>query len=163
MAIRINRTATAIVVLVTVGYAGVGWLRYVTADIVMDSRISEATSPDKRWVATVSETTVEGLIATATVADVELLSTNYPTSVESILGVDTGGYQEDRPRVAWIAPDALQVTLPNLSFVSFPKRWPQHIRVVLRFEPNDPVARAAWLHKMELGPDRLPGDGGSAP
>jgi hypothetical protein len=127
----------------------VGWVRYETADIVWTTPIAEGLSPDKAWKATVDETVVEGFMATGIAAAVHLVSMEKPNEIVDVLGVDTGGHHEERPRISWISPNVLQVTVDNLSYVTVDRRSYGNIRIDLRFDPDDPAARAAWLRKQD--------------
>lgn len=134
-------------------------MREVNADIVWSTRVSEAPSPDRSWDAIVDETTVEGLIATSIVANVRLLSTSYPTRVEEILSVDTGGHADERPRIAWTGPDVLQVQVApsDPSYVTIKKPKWSGVRVVVRLEPYDPAVANEWLRRFRTDPTRAAG------
>ncbi len=71
----------------------------------------------------------------------------------AVLGIDTGGHAEDRPRLAWSGADALDVTVPNLSFLKLLELHPGEVSVHLHFDPDDAAARKAWLAQHNLGPD----------
>jgi len=129
------------------------WITHLSNDIVWTEAISEAVSPDGTWRAVVDETTIEGVVATAVTADVHLVSVIDPTKREDILTVDTGGHHEDRPGVTWTAANVMRVTVRNLASLTVWRREYAGVRVELRFDPDDPVARAAWLSKFHHRPD----------
>ncbi|MGH7152431.1 MAG: hypothetical protein ACREF3_00780 [Acetobacteraceae bacterium] len=79
------------------------------------------------------------------IASVKLASTSDPAKVANILSVDTDGVDAKRPRVAWIANNVLQITAANLSYVAIDRREYDGVRIVLRFDPDDPATRTAWL------------------
>jgi len=116
-------------------------VRYATADVVWTVPIAAAVSPEGTWKAVVDETTVEGMIATVIDADVRLVSTKAPTRIVAVLAVDTGGHAEDRPRIAWIAPAVLQITVTDRSYLTVYKLEYDGVRIDLRYDPTDVVAR----------------------
>ncbi len=81
----------------------------------------------------------------------------------TILGVDTGGHAEERPRIAWSNSTVLTVTVPNLSFLRIATLQASGIHVKLRFDPDDPAERAAWLAANHLPPDPPLSSSGSSP
>ncbi len=89
----------------------------------------------------------------AVVAGVHLVSTRAPARSTDLLGVDTGAHKDERPRLAWTAPDVLQVTVPNRSFLKVLTRQFGSVRVDLRFDPDHPADRAAWRRKYGMLPD----------
>ena len=74
----------------------------------------------------------------------------------SPLGVQTGGHKDERLRIAWTAPDVLQVTIPNFLYLKLLMRQFDGVRVDLRFDPDDPAERAAWLREHGMSPDSGP-------
>jgi len=84
---------------------------------------------------------------------VRLTSNRDKTLRGYVLSIDTRGHDEARPLVAWTAPDVLRVTVPNISHLSMMTRAFQGVKIDLRFDPDDPAARAAWLRKYDLRPD----------
>jgi hypothetical protein len=114
-------------------------------------------SPDGAWEARVDEDVcMFGLGGGAVVAGVQLVSTRDPARSADLLGVQTGGHEDERPRIAWTAPDVLQVTVPNRSFLKVLMREFDGVRVDLRFDPDDPADRAAWRRKYGMSPDPGP-------
>ena len=89
----------------------------------------------------------------AVVAGVHLVSMRDPARSADLLRVDTGAHEDERPRVAWTAPDVLQVTVPNRSFLKVLTREFDGVRVDLRFDPDDPADRAAWRLRYGMSPD----------
>jgi hypothetical protein len=96
------------------------------------------TSPTGAWAAAVIEKTVEGPLLTDITAGVELVSREHPRESIKLLGVDTGGHNEERPRIAWSAPNVLRVTVPNLSDLKVLTRHADGVDVDLHFDPDDP-------------------------
>ena len=112
--------------------------------------ITRVVSPDGAWEAVVDEATCEvGLGGADITAGVQLVSTRDPTKVGDVLGVDTGGHTEERPRILWTAPNTLQVVVPNLSSPNVLTREFAGVRIDLRFDPDDSAARAAWQHELD--------------
>jgi hypothetical protein len=110
-------------------------------------------SPTGAWTAVVSEDTVEGISTTGISAAVELISSEHPAQSTELLGVDTSGHNEQRPRIAWSAPNVLRVTVPNLSYLKVLTRHADGVDVDLHFDPDDPAARAEWLKRTGRSPD----------
>ena len=118
-------------------------------------------SPTGLWTAIPHESTCDvGLLAmTDIVAGVSLASKEFPLREVDLLGVDTGGHDDERPRLAWSAPNVLQVTVPNLSFLKVLTKHVDGIVVDLRFDPDDPAARRSWRKKNRWEPEPLDHDG----
>lgn len=104
-------------------------------------------SPDKRWNATVDETVYEPGWGeySQIILSLNLRSRHDPAESAKILSMEYYGHTSDRPRLSWSANDSLQVIVPNLSDVTVYKHEFSDIHVDLRFDPNDPATRAAWL------------------
>jgi len=119
--------------------------------------VARVPSPDGAWEARVDEAVcLFGFGVGAVVAGVHLVSTRDPARSVDLLGVDTGAHEDERPRLAWTAPDVLQVTVPNRSFLKVLTRQFDGVRVDLRFDPDDPADRAAWRRKYGMSPDPGP-------
>lgn len=116
--------------------------------------ITRVPSPDGAWEARVDEDVcMFGLGGGAVIAGVQLVSTRDPARSADLLGVQTGGHEDERPRIAWTAPDILQVTIPNFLYLKVLMRQFDGVRVELRFDPDDPAERAAWLREHGRSPD----------
>lgn len=115
--------------------------------------IEEVRSPNGAWKAQVVETIGESPFASDIVAGVSIISTTDPKRTADILGVDTSGHDDEQPRVAWIAPNVLRVTVPNLSYLKVLTRDFEEVHVDLRYDPDDAVARAAWRRRLGEKPD----------
>ena len=119
--------------------------------------LTRVPSPDGAWEARVDEATCEvGPWMMDITAEVHLVSTRDPARFAVLLGVDTGGHEKERPRLAWTAPDVLQVTVPNRSFLKVLMREFDGVRMDLRFDPDDPADRAAWRLKHGMSPNPGP-------
>src|ERR1700753_3518008 len=106
-------------------------------------------SPTGEWIAVVTEDIVDGPpILSSVTTGVTLTSTIYPTWSIYILGLDWRGNKDRLPRVAWSASNVLRVTVPNLSSPYILTRHAGGVDVDIRFEPDDPAARAAWLKEI---------------
>ena len=83
-----------------------------------------------------------------------------PTGTQShtvtVLGVDTGGNADERPRLVWSAPNVLLVTIPAQSYLKVLTRQVGGVHVSIEFEPSA-ATRAAWLKSEGLEPDPLEG------
>ena len=121
----------------------------VREDSCEHATVARVPSPDGAWEARVDEAVcLFGFGTGAVVAGVHLVSTRDPARFADLLGVDTGAHEDERPRLAWTAPDVLQVTVPNRSFLKVLTREFDGVRVDLRFDPDDPAERAAWLRQL---------------
>lgn len=135
------------------------WVKWATADIVTTGTIVDAVSPNGAWKASVDETTTEGLIATVTIASVNLVSTRDSSKSANILGVDTGGDKEQRPRIDWTGPHRLHIIVPSAAqFVHVRERHYKGVRVDVDFEPVDEA-----LARQGHGIGSDPGNGGIDP
>ncbi len=92
----------------------------------------------------------------AVVAEVQLVSTRDPGQFADLLGVDTGGHEDERPRLAWTAPDVLQVTVYDHSYLKVLAREFGGVRVDLRHDPDDPADQAEWRRERGMPPDPGP-------
>ncbi len=111
-------------------------------------------SPDRAWEARVDEAICPvPLGGAAIIATARLVSTRDPGRTADLLGVDTGGHDDERPRLAWTAPDVLQVTIYDQSFLKVVKRQFDGVRVDLRYDPDDPADRAAWRREHGMSPE----------
>jgi hypothetical protein len=105
------------------------------------------------WIAFVSEESVDASILSHTSDFVKIVSTAYPTWSMELVWIDTGGHDENRPRIAWSAPNVLRVTLANKSINKVLTRHADGINIDIRFDPDDPAARAAWLKHIGEPPE----------
>ena len=114
-------------------------------------------SPTGAWTARVIEDTVEGPLSTNMGDEVELVSKARPNDSTDLLGVETQGDNDFRPRIAWSAPYVLRVTVPNTSRLKVLARHADGVQVDVHFDPDDPAARAtaraAWLKQIGDSPD----------
>ena len=125
--------------------------------------VARLPSPDAAWEAVLDQSTCPvGMGGASIVAGVNLVSTRDPARTAVLLGVDTGGHEDDRPRLAWTAPDILQVTIPNPFYLKVLTRQFDGVRVDLRFDPDDPAAKNAWLREHNL-PQTRTARAGSCP
>jgi hypothetical protein len=116
--------------------------------------IDRLPSPDGSWVAVIDEYTCDvGSFSTDITAEVHLVSTKSPLREIEVLGVDTGGNDNERPRVAWFAPSVLQVNVPQYSILKVLTRQVEGVQVDVRFDPLDPALRAIWLEQHGQPPD----------
>ena len=113
-----------------------------------DTLLTETTSPNQIWKAQVIESLCESTFVTDITAGVHVKPVNGPGLDTDILGVDTGGNSRERPRIAWTAPNVLQVTVPNISYLKVLTREFDGVRIDLRYDPDDPAARAAWRKSL---------------
>jgi len=116
--------------------------------------IARVPSPDGAWEARVDEDVcLFGFGTGAVVVGVQLVSTRDSARSADLLGVQTGGHEDERPSLAWTAPDLLQVTIPNPFYLKVLTRKFDGVRVELRFESDDHAERAAWQRQLDMLPD----------
>ncbi len=97
--------------------------------------VLKATSPDHARSAVLLELVCgAGGYAQDVTAEVRIGAT-------AVLGVDTGGHSEERPRLSWASPVLLDVTVRDLSFLPVSTLKAGDVRVRLHFDPPDPAAR----------------------
>jgi hypothetical protein len=107
-------------------------------DVVLD----RLPSPDGAWVAVMDESNCEvGMGGNAITAGVHLVKTKPPLQDIDLLRVDTGGDIDDRPRVAWSAPNGLQVTVPLYDYLRLRYTSVEGLQVDVRFDPDDPLVK----------------------
>jgi hypothetical protein len=125
--------------------------------------IAMTSSPDGKWMALVREGECsDGRIVTVSTDTVQLVprssletiplerSPDQPRHENDVLVVDYYGHFESRPVLQWLSPRQLQVTIPNLSGIGMQKSSYQDVAIVLRFDPDDPVAREKWRKQRDL-------------
>ena len=123
------------------------------ADGCKHTVVGRQVSPGQAWQAVVDETICDaGPYSSDITATVRVGRVSSSAAI-AVLGVDTGGHAEDRPRLTWSGANILDVTVPNLSFLKVLQLRPGDVRVHLLFSPNDPAARKAWLSQHNLSPD----------
>jgi hypothetical protein len=127
-------------------------------DVVCDREpVSMLFSPDNKWIAMVLEGSCSnGMNVTVSMDTVQLVPRaslqavrlgSSPDEVEhdnDILAVDYYGHFENRPILKWTSPKDLQITIPNLAFPNLKKDSYQGVTIVLKYDPDDPVARERW-------------------
>ena len=116
--------------------------------------ISMMMSPDTTWVALLEEETCSGSgPATTGITDVVQVFR---------LGVPPNGRNDVfamakhplmRPALQWLDSSTIQVTVPNISLIGLRKRNYEGISVVIKFDPNEPDARASFLKSLGMPPD----------
>lgn len=125
------------------------------ADTCRHHVVASAISPDGAWRAVVDEAICEaGPMASAIVDTVRVGATRRGSRLTDVLGVDTGGHVEARPRPHWIGDTSLRITLPNRSLLKVLTHRVGEVTIDVRFAPADPAGRAAWSRSPGLPPDR---------
>ena len=108
-------------------------------------------SPDGSWVASVNEDhTSLGFGGDSIDAGVSLAPSRHPDQALDLLGVDTGGHDEDRPRIEWSGSNTLKVTVSTLIYLNVLTLHAQGVEVDLHLDPDDPPAVTAWLREKGL-------------
>lgn len=116
--------------------------------------VARLPSPGGAWEAVLDQSICPvGLGGASIVARVNLVSTRDPARTAVLLGVDTGGHDDGRPRLVWTAPDVLQVTVYDRSYLNVLTREFGGVRVDLRYDPDNPANRAAWRREHGMSPE----------
>jgi hypothetical protein len=118
--------------------------------------VTEIAPPTVTWSASVIAWLCESPFLTDAVVEMQRTSARDATRSAVILGVDTGGHDDERPRIVWTAPYVLQVIAPNRSYLNVTTLEYNVIRIDLRFDPDDSEDRARWLKEKDHGPDGTP-------
>lgn len=99
-------------------------------------------SPDGAWVAVIDEYTCDvGSFSTAITAELHLITTKPALRDIDLLGVDTGGNDNERPRVAWSVSNVLRVTVPLSDYLRFRNKFVEGVQVDIRFGQDDPMVK----------------------
>lgn len=128
------------------------WVQHeFLTDTIWTTPVLVEQSPSGSWKALVDETFDEpSWGGSVVIASVHLVSTRDSAEHAVILSLDEIG--EQRPWIAWTDADLLQVTVPNLSYLTVYRREYDGVRIDLRFDPDDPAQRAVWLRKQQISP-----------
>jgi hypothetical protein len=118
--------------------------------------ISTLVSPDDDWVALVQEVVCsgEGFGTTSITDGVQIVRRGgQPEKGNDICVIDEGGHPENRPLIRWLSYRKLQITVPNKSLIGLQKNTYMDFEIVIKFEPDDPIARERWLRSLKSSPD----------
>jgi hypothetical protein len=99
---------------------------------------------------TVSTDTVQLVPREASDAVKLPMSADEPSHENDVLVVDYYGHFENRPVLRWLAPQELQVTIPNISGIGLHKDSYRDVKISIRYEPDDPAARERWRKEHGL-------------
>lgn len=126
------------------------WLKWLQEPSHPDktTRLVEVSSADPAWAAAVDQTVYGFSFIPLVLCTVRLIPSGKLAEAVDILSVETNGPNKDPPHIAWTAADVLQITVPNRSYLRVNRREYADVRIDLRFNPDDPAARAAWLKKQ---------------
>ena len=134
----------------------IGTVQAIERDSCSHTTVTQVSSPDGSWSAILDEAVCDGGLGTSVVDSVRVASVHTPSRNTDILGIDTGGHTDGRPRLSWREPNILRVTVPNLSLLKIFHRNFETVHIDVQFDPADPTARDAWLRKLGLPPDDTP-------
>ncbi len=155
------RRPGCLLILVLLAILGIpfGFVAYILLSVAFMSMLHIHTdilrlrSPTGALTASVAEDSVEGPMAGLgeDTWNVYLTSKRHPreTDATELLEYDIDDYHDDRPRIAWSAPNVLRVTVPNLSLPAIVALHLDGVMVDLHYDPDDPVARAKWQKHLE--------------
>jgi len=116
-------------------------------------------SPDGSWIAFINEDHFSlGFGGDNLTGVVSLAPGRHPDQTIDLLAVDTGGHDEERPRIMWSDSITLRVTVSHLIYLNVLTLRAQGVEVDLHLDPDDPPAVTAWLQEKGL----LPGTTGIA-
>ncbi len=109
-------------------------------------------SPNRDWNAELDEEICSSLgIATTGVSDIVRLARRDGAQADQsdVVAVDETGVAS-RPALRWLAPQELQISVPNKSLIAFQKSSYEGIGITIQFEPDDPAEREQWLKSLGL-------------
>jgi hypothetical protein len=113
------------------------------ADFVCDRSGSKPTpSPDGRWVANVQEEVCETATGAAAGITVNLVPARDPESPRRVFIMPVPRSRDDWPQIRWLAPDAMEIRVPNLSEAPSPEPEFEGIRITLAYCGDNPGDRA---------------------
>jgi hypothetical protein len=125
--------------------------------------ISILVSPDYAWVALVKDgvcTQERSIVAsrytvrltrTDSIGEIQLAPRHEEPEYENDI-LEVSDYGVNRPIIQWLSSRKLQIALPNMSGVTVQKSSYQGVEIVVKYDSDDPAARAKW--RRERG--RLP-------
>lgn len=133
------------------------WLKWLKAPRPPETstRIAEVPSPDGAWIAAMMMKT--GGDRFFSDYAVQLIPPLAAADAVLVLSEEATELGREPPRIAWTAANVLAVTVPNLAAITYRKREYDSVRIDLRFDPDEPAARAAW-RKQRHAPDDPPAD-----
>ena len=128
------------------------------------------TAPDGNWKASVQEEVCSAGTGAAAGITVVLASTRDPALKKRVLNMPVPRSREDWPRVRWLAADAVELRVANLSETPAPEPQFAGIRITLDYCDDNPGDRArltaykaavlqwqkdvsAWAQKRKANPD----------
>lgn len=157
---RFRRYRTILVCGLLIAGAGFGywWInggRFNDDDVVFAIPLMERVSPDGAWKAYVDLIIHQnsGHRVLQAADRVYLMAMANPSdSAAVMLMTDLNEADDVFPRLEWITPEILRVTVANRSFVKVMRPEYRGVHVELRFDPDDPAARDAWLNSVKQPP-----------
>ncbi|HVA13942.1 MAG TPA: hypothetical protein VNF99_11880, partial [Stellaceae bacterium] len=117
------------------------------------TQVAALVSPNEAWIAVIQEEICEGPgIATTGVSDVVRLVPrgNKPEVGEDVFAIEEDGDPAYHPVLRWLTPRELRITVPNKSLIGLQKSSYEGVDIVVKFEPDEPAARARWLKSLGL-------------
>ncbi len=128
-------------------------------DVAFAIPLTERVSPDAAWKAyidlVVHQDADHPILQGADT--VFLMDMHNPSdSVPLLMVTDDSHADNVFPVLVWKAPTILQVTVANRAFVKMIRQDYKGIHVELRFDPDDPAARNAWLNRRDHKPEWPP-------
>jgi hypothetical protein len=123
--------------------------------------IAMTSSPDAKWVALLREGECSEGFVTVSTDTVQLVprdslntiklerSPDQPTHENDVLVVDYYGHVENRPVLQWLSARQLKVTIPNLSGIGMQRSSYDDVAIVVKFDPDDPLAREKWKRERD--------------
>jgi hypothetical protein len=112
-------------------------------------------SPDLSWVAFVQEEVCSDGAFVTTIDDIVQLARRgvVPKHKSDVFAIAEHGDPGSRPVLRWLSDQKLQITVPNRSLIGLRKNRYRGIDVVVRFDPDDPIARQQFLQNLGLDPE----------
>jgi hypothetical protein len=105
-------------------------------------------SPTGNWTVVISEDIADHLDWVEITDGVVLVSNVNSIEPIDLLWVGTNGDKVNRPRITWSGKNVLSVTVPYKSNLDVLTQHVDRVDVDIRFDPDDPAARAVWLKQI---------------
>jgi hypothetical protein len=115
--------------------------------------ISETVSPTGDWTATIQQVYCRDELSSSVTEIVQISRKGQDfEKAGEVLADDDGADPRERPVLSWTSDKTLQIDVPNLSYLGRYKNEYQGVGVILKYNPDDPVAREIFYRKYGVRP-----------
>ncbi len=112
--------------------------------------LQQLQSPDGAWSAVLQEKGCDfGFGTGSNDTTIRLTSLAHPDQSTELVFYDDYLRDDEHIGLAWSDSHMLRITLPLFSDMKILTQEADGVRVDIKFNPDDPAARAAWLAKLE--------------